>query len=215
VTFTTTINEFIAGPLTLLWIMVNDTLFNAFVKLREEGLKPVYGFITDKMIGAIKALTSKFDELLNKIDEVGSAMEDFVSGPGVRIRSAMSSIKSAVESVISSIDRLISKLNSVDIPSWLRGHSPPPMADWFMQISDQASRLSSMALPKLTMQLNAVTPRVAQQRTSVAPLNMARFATAGVSRSMSMNMGGVSINNGMDSASFEAMVTRAIRRGFG
>ena len=70
------------------------------------------------------------------------------------LRGALKSIGDAVQSVISWLGDLASKINSIHVPDWLQGHSPPPMANWFSYIGEAVGQVNAQ-LPTLAMNLAA------------------------------------------------------------
>jgi len=72
-------------------------------------------------------------------------------------------------------------------------------------------KLAIKELPKLTANLNALP----MQRQSVSAMPVSMAGAQSFSNSVSVNMGGVSIMNGMDEAQFEAKVLHVVRRGLG
>jgi len=69
-----------------------------------------------------------------------------VTGAWDAIKSA---VKNAAGKVKSWIQGVIDKLNSVRLPGWLTGHSPPPLADWFNDIADAMDNAAHAKMPKL------------------------------------------------------------------
>lgn len=85
---------------------------------------------------AISAVLGYFSNLGSQISAATStalgAVKSFSSG----VTSSLGYIKSAIDGVIGYFQRLADKLSSLEIPDWLQGHSPPPMAEWLMFIAD-------------------------------------------------------------------------------
>lgn len=54
------------------------------------------------------------------------------------VRTAFGDIDSAIQSTIRWLQSIADKLNSISVPDWLQGHSPPPMANWFSYIGKAA-----------------------------------------------------------------------------
>jgi phage-related protein len=81
---------------------------------------------------------------------------------------AFDNVRGAVDSVIGTINGFISTLESVHVPEWLQGHSPPPMANWFSDISDSVSTLAGNSLSALQSSLSAITPGVSGITNSIS-----------------------------------------------
>ncbi len=64
--------------------------------------------------------------------------------------------------VIDWLDKLASGINSIQIPDWLEGHSPPPMANWLNDIGAAAqnatAQLGGGSLPSFAPALAVATP---------------------------------------------------------
>ena len=88
---------------------------------------------------------------------------------------ALHSIGSAVQSVISYLSDLASKINSISMPSWLEGHSPPPMANWFSDIGGAVGALNQQ-LPSLQAQLTAQIGPQGQSITNTASTRSFSYA---------------------------------------
>ncbi len=114
--------------LSALWGIVKDNILPV--------IKDVAGWIGDNLPGAFVTAKRELGSFkTNVLDPIGAGFQwiaDKVSGALDWIRD------------------LIDTLSSVRIPDWLQGHSPPPMADWFGSIADEAER-SAMAFDSLQM----------------------------------------------------------------
>ncbi len=81
------------------------------------------------------------------------------------VRGALKAIGDAVQGVIGWLNDLVSAINSISIPDWLEGHSPPPMANWFSDIAGATAALNAQ-LPELAMNLSAAMPNAGGGNTS-------------------------------------------------
>ncbi len=63
------------------------------------------------------------------------------------VNQSLGYISSSVVEVIGFFKRLAESIESIEIPEWLQGHSPPPLADWIDFIGEAAIRVSDEALP--------------------------------------------------------------------
>ena len=112
--------------------------------------------------GSILPVLTKLSSLVK--DEVTKAFNNLNSMAGAAA-GGLSKIGDAVKGVIDWIGDLIDKLNSISIPDWLEGHSPPPMADWFSNIAGATAALNAQ-LPELAMNLSAAMPNTGGGTTS-------------------------------------------------
>lgn len=67
-------------------------------------------------------------------------LSDFKTGYIDPIVRGWNEITSAVSVAWDWLSKIGSTIGSIQIPSWLQGHSPPPMANWFSDIADAASQ---------------------------------------------------------------------------
>lgn len=66
------------------------------------------------------------------------AIADFKTGYIDPIVRGWNAIISAVETAYGWFEKIGNSISSIQIPSWLQGHSPPPMANWFSDIAGAA-----------------------------------------------------------------------------
>ncbi len=113
--------------------------------------KDIGDFITGTIVPAITTLA-------NTIGTILRPAIDGMSGPLSGIAKWFGDIGNAVKDVITFLGELADAISSIDIPSWLQGHSPPPLADWFSYIADSADRVTS-SLPSFSgMGISGVAP---------------------------------------------------------
>jgi len=74
-----------------------------------------------------------FKDLFAKIKEANDKF-GILQGVLNGIKQAFQAIGKAIKKVIDWLKELVKKINQVQIPSWLEGDSPPPMANWFSDI---------------------------------------------------------------------------------
>lgn len=123
------------------WLTV--TIFTPFFKIVND--------ISISIIGTLYPMFQKLSSIVK--DEVAKAfnsLNGFASGAA----GALHNIGQAVGDVIGWLNDLIAKLNSVSVPDWLQGHSPPPMANWFSYIGESVKGVNQQ-LPTLAMNLAA------------------------------------------------------------
>ena len=151
--------------ITKVWTFVRDSLGPIFKWLNEQVLKPLFDILSDifmTVTGSILPVLTKLSSLVK--DEVTKAFNNLNSMAGAAA-GGLSKIGDAVKGVIDWIGDLIDKLNSISIPDWLEGHSPPPMADWFSNIAGATAALNAQ-LPELAMNLSAAMPNTGGGTTS-------------------------------------------------
>lgn len=110
-------------------------------------------------------------------------LEDFRQKVGTNIRQAFDDVVAGIKNAITWIGNLIEKLKDVVIPSWLKGHSPPPMADWFEYIGHEskyaASSLAKVNSQMTSMSRGALLPGSAESRQeNVGPAVMSPLASS-------------------------------------
>lgn len=140
--------------LTKVWSFIQTNLGPMINWLTVTILKPLMQILADTYFTVIGSVLPAFTKLSGLVkDEVAHAFNSLNSMAGAAA-GGLSKIGEAVSGVIKWISDLIAKLNSVSIPDWLQGHSPPPMADWFSYIGDAVGQLNAQ-LPTLSMNLAA------------------------------------------------------------
>lgn len=132
-------NTVIMPALRTAWNYLNTYIVPIFTLLYDKvinnGVKPalqsIAFFILGTLIPQFMAIKATISGNLNP------ALE---SAKGVlsKVKDAFGWIDDAIRSTISWIQKVADKLNSISVPSWLQGHSPPPMAHWFGFIADAA-----------------------------------------------------------------------------
>ena len=143
--------------LTAVWAFIQTQLGPVINWLNVMILKPLMQILSDiffTVTGSVLPVLTKLSSLVK--DEVSKAFNNLNSFAGAAA-GGLSKIGSAVQSVIGWISDLAAKLNSISIPDWLEGHSPPPMADWFSNIAGATAALNAQ-LPELAMNLSASLP---------------------------------------------------------
>ena len=115
-----------------------------------ETLKTIWAFIKDNIIPIFKKLGG-----VTK-DTLGGPLQWLAENILPKTEKAFNAIKDAVSSVVDWIQRLADKIRSIEIPDWLQGHSPPPMAFWFGDIAAAVRQLSAVELPRLIADFNAM-----------------------------------------------------------
>jgi hypothetical protein len=98
----------------------------------------------DAMNGA-KVASDALGSVINTV--LGPAFQWLNSNVISPVVAGFGHINSAVQDVIGFLNRLASSINAIEIPSWLQGHSPPPLADWFDFIGTSIGHVADEALP--------------------------------------------------------------------
>lgn len=153
-TLTAIWNTELLPAITAIYTYVKNFLGPIFDWLTVVIFTPFFKIVNDISISIIGTLLPMFTKLSSLVkDEVAAAfnnLNSFASGAA----GALHSIGNAIHDVIGYINDLVAKLNSVSVPDWLQGHSPPPMADWFSDIAGAAGAVNAQ-LPTLAMNLAA------------------------------------------------------------
>jgi len=121
-------------------------------------------------------------------------LSDFKTGYIDPVVRGWNAIISAVTTAYDWLQKIGNAVGSIQIPSWLQGHSPPPLANWFNDIAGAAASAG------------ATVQDVAPAAGSMA--NMPSFAGAGAGAA-----GGVVVNVTVQgSVTTECDLVRAIRK---
>lgn len=159
-----------------------------YQKVFNEGLKPALQSVAFFILGtlipqfmAIKATVSA---------HLGPALGTAQKALG-GVKDAFGYIDSAISSTIKWIQKVADKLNSISVPSWLQGHSPPPMAHWFDYIGE-AARIAAVDTEKFNAALDT-NPAMGGMNNSI--IGAARSDTATSQRGGDMN---ITINRAPD-----------------
>lgn len=168
-----------------------QNLSNLWNNTLKPALDAVWGFISGSVIpilqtlandaiAGVKVATQTLSDLWNNtlkpaIETIaglisGGLTSAFNTVTGIihGAETAFDNVRGAVDSVIGTINGFISTLESVHVPDWLQGHSPPPMANWFSDISDSVSTLAGNSLSALQSSLSAITPGVSGITNSIS-----------------------------------------------
>ncbi len=151
--------------ITAVWAFIQTQLGPIFTWLDTMIRAPLLN--THKNIGffVLGALMPYMQQLAQVISGTVSSAFNHLENIAGNVRGALKAIGDAVQGVIGWINDLVSALNSVSIPDWLEGHSPPPMANWFSDIAGATAALNSQ-LPDLAMNLSAALPNEGGGNTS-------------------------------------------------
>lgn len=132
-------NNIIMPALTKAWSYINTYVIPIFKMLYDQiidkGLKPALQSVAFFILGT---LIPQFMAVKNTISANLSPALSTAQSALAKVRDAFGWIDSAIKSTISWIQKVADKLNSISIPDWLQGHSPPPMAHWFRYIAEAA-----------------------------------------------------------------------------
>ncbi len=130
--------SFITTNLTPAIAWLND---NVLIPLGET-LKSIAFFI----LGTLKPYLADLGTVIN--GNISSAF-DHLSGVAGGVRDALGNIGKAVQDVIKWLSDLASTISNIDIPDWLEGHSPPPLANWLSSIAEAANMATDAMKPQL------------------------------------------------------------------
>lgn len=121
------------------WAYISANVIPILVQLYdqviEKGLKPALQAVAFFILGT---LIPQFMAVKGVVSgALGPALET-AKGAIDGVKDAFGHISDAIRDAISWIQRVADKLNSIHVPDWLQGHSPPPMANWFNDIGTSA-----------------------------------------------------------------------------
>ncbi len=140
--------------LTRIWQYISAVLGPIINWLTVTILTPLFEIMNNISISILGTLIPMFTKLSGLVkDEVAHAFNN-LSGFASAAAGGLHSIGDAVHDVIGWINDLVNKLNSISMPDWLEGHSPPPMANWFSDIATATQALNQQ-LPVLAANLTA------------------------------------------------------------
>lgn len=171
------------------WLQVNvpvaiAKLSDFWTNTLWPSLQKVWGFVETYVLPLIGTLVNVWFALLKKEIEILAALWtnklwpalqkvwDFIqnnAGPAFQwfnekvmqpLGITFDSIGTAISKTIEWFSKLAGSIDSIAIPSWLQGHSPPPLADWFGYIADAAAG-AARALPSFSTSLNVSSPTAA------------------------------------------------------
>lgn len=109
----------------------------------------------------LPALTSAWDYIDKNIMPVFNSLAKFVSdnlSPALNtlggdvlggVKDSLGYIGDAAQGVIRWFEKLADSIDAIEIPDWLKGKSPPPLANWLEFIGDSAKGVASVAIPGL------------------------------------------------------------------
>lgn len=140
--------------LTKIWTYISTILGPIFQWLNVTIIQPLLQTLKDTTFFVLGGMIPFFEMLGKVLSGTVAGAFDHLSGVAGGLKGALHSIGDAVQAVISWLNDLASTINSIGVPDWLQGHSPPPMANWFGDISGAIGAVNAQ-LPTLAMNLAA------------------------------------------------------------
>ena len=140
--------------ITAIWTFVQNQLGPIFTWLDTMILTPLLQTLKNIGFFVLGALIPYMQNLAQTVSGTVTSAFGTLETIAGNVRGALKSIGDAVQGVIGWLNDLISAINSIEIPDWLQGHSPPPMANWFSDIGGAVGALNAQ-LPDLQAQLTA------------------------------------------------------------
>jgi TP901 family phage tail tape measure protein len=148
------ISEYIVPLLSALasvWLAIVEVEVKVLAGLWENVLLPalrsVWSFIQNNVIPILSSLA-------NALTGVAGPAVDFLRDKVKSLADSFGSVKDAIKKAIKWLQDLADKIRSVDLPDWITGHSPPPLAFWFQDVADAVRQLSAVELPRLSASLD-------------------------------------------------------------
>lgn len=124
-----------------------DFLVNDLIPAVEElynFLAPILGPIITEVVRALSEdLPRGIDRVVTGWETLKTVLSDFKTGYIDPIVRGWNEVTGAVDSAWAKIQSISDGISSIQIPDWLQGHSPPPLADWFSYIADAGGQASS------------------------------------------------------------------------
>lgn len=147
--------------LAALWNNVLKPALNAVWSFIQTNVVPILQTLANTALADVKAKAQEVSDFWN--GTLKPAFEAIASVITATLRPALSgldtvtsnvagwldNIGDAVSGVIDWLKKLADSINAIEIPSWLKGDSPPPMADWLNYIGESASKVAGTAFPAL------------------------------------------------------------------
>jgi phage-related minor tail protein len=138
-----------------LWNNTLKPALNTVWSFLDQNVIPVLKTLADTAITGVKSSIQGWVDIWNNsLKPALQSLHDFIEntvGPALSrfktniidpVVTAFNNIKSAVQGVMDKVAEFLRQIANAVIPDWLRGHSPPPMADWFNQIGEGAAALN-------------------------------------------------------------------------
>lgn len=116
-------------PLQAVGDFISSTLGPALSSLANSALPPLkegLGVVADVVKGSLNVALGILKTMLGDV------------------RTFLGYINDRIQDTIGFFKDLARSINSIEIPDWLQGHSPPPLADWLAYIAEAASVAKDM-----------------------------------------------------------------------
>jgi hypothetical protein len=142
-----------------------ELLSALWTNVLQPALKTVWDFIQANIVPILKDLVNTYianlktsiqalsdlweDALQPALKTVAGIIKDTLSPALAGVKTSLGYISDAAKTVIRWFGDLAGAIDRIEIPSWLKGQSPPPLADWLTYIGDAAADVAANALPAL------------------------------------------------------------------
>lgn len=191
-----------------LWENILKPAFDAVYIFVKDKLQPILDgiqtFFEDDLKPILDTIATLFSVTLtaawNTFTDVLTVAKTTILDP---VKTAFESISTAIQDVKSFIDKLTESLKAIELPDWLKPGSPPPLYFALQDIGNQMRQLSAVELPRLAAEL---------QLQPLGTTPMRQMPTSISSFTQSVQVGPNMIQSGIDVATIEAVVDRAISR---
>jgi hypothetical protein len=172
-----------------------NTLIPALTDL-YNWLAPRLGPIIAEVVRALSEdLPRGIDRVVTAWNTMKQALSDFNDNYIQPIVRGWNMVTAAVTDAYNWFNKIATSISAIQIPAWLQGHSPPPLANWFSDIASSAE------------QAGAVVSDVAPNAGALPGLPVASAAAGGQSINITVNVAGsvkteqdliVAIRNGLN-----------------
>ena len=140
-------NNVLLPALRSAWSFITTYLTPVFTWLNDNVLEPLREKVNSIAFAILGNLVPQFSAIKTFVSSHAGPALQSLSGFADGASGAINDIANAVKGAIKWLGDLAAKINSISIPDWLEGHSPPPMANWFSDIGAAARTAARVDLP--------------------------------------------------------------------
>jgi hypothetical protein len=141
--------------------------------------------------------------------DLANALSNFKTNILDPLARGLDSVSTAISNMLTWVGNLATAVRNFDIAALLAliGLSPSPLAIGIDYATDAMQRMTRVGIPPLRREMEALGSAYMVSQVAAQP------AAGGASNTVSVDMGGVNISNGMDDAMFEARVLNIMKKG--
>jgi len=131
-----------------------EVLAGIWNKILYPALIIVWAALKDKLQPGFDAISTIVRDVL------GPVLEWLGQNILARVESGFAAIGKAVKTVTALLQAFADWLSNIEIPTWLQGASPPPLANWLADIGEATEDLARTKLPELEVALQMRAPNM-------------------------------------------------------